>query len=79
VSLFMKPKLLSWNVRGLYELESLDSRMQISFVYRNLNWSSFSAVLCIVCGGVNMWIGATRLIRQLLMESCLYGIGGLWR
>jgi hypothetical protein len=29
------------------------------FVCRNLNWSSLPAKFCVVCGGVNMWIGAS--------------------
>jgi len=36
-------------------------------------------VLCIFCGDVNTWIGVTQLLEGPPVESCLCGIGGLWR
>jgi len=36
-------------------------------------------VLCVVCGAINIWIGASQLLEGPLVEACLCGIGGLWR
>lgn len=64
----IKPKILSWNVRGLNER---DKRLRIGrlimFVYKKLNWSIFLGLWCAVYGFVNMWIGV------------IWGRKGFWR
>jgi hypothetical protein len=60
----MKPKILSWNLRGLNQR---DKRLRIwsllriwkviFFVFKKLNWSLFLGLWCTVYGVVSMWIG----------------------
>jgi hypothetical protein len=52
------------------ELETyLDNARHILFVYRNLNWSLFPIVSCIVCGDVIMWISVIYLLEGPLVKS----------
>jgi hypothetical protein len=66
VWLFMKPKLLSLNLRGLKDthlrfMNLIRQWKATTICLQESKLSLFSTVLCIVCGVVNTWNGVIQL------------------
>ena len=84
ILVFMKIKMISWNVRGLNDPWK-------RLVVKNLLREWKCDVVClqetkiasmnrrfVVCGAVHMWIGLFWRLIGLLVVFCLCGIKGFW-
>jgi len=61
----VKPKILSWNLKGL-----------TLYVYKNLNKSFCQGLLCVVAESINMWICIICVRVGLLKGSCYCAFRG---